>query len=98
MFNSDASVMLDDGSVNCMPRNNKPSTSTIAAIIPWPLPQQAQSDEPSDIRPTSYLSSNSTILIGVVPIFFTARLTPASCQKNSPVRKPQPRSSAPGTV
>src|SRR5437763_172666 len=38
------------------------------------------------------------MLTGVVPIFLIVRVTPGSCQKNSPVRSPQPRSTAPGTL
>src|SRR5262249_25957906 len=45
-----------------------------------------------------YFSSNSTTFTVVAPMFLIARVTPGSCQKNSPVRKPQPRSTAPGTL
>ena len=47
-------------------------------------------------REGGYFNSNSTMLIGVLPMFLTARVTPGSCQKNSPLRSAHPRSAAPG--
>jgi hypothetical protein len=45
-----------------------------------------------------YLSSISTGSMRVVPTLRTARVSPASCQKNSPLRGAFARSGLPGTV
>ena len=54
------------------------------ANVPRPPPGSDIARPPFAFRALRYFNSNSTNSICVVPVFFTARVSPASCQMKSP--------------